>query len=156
MSHRIAERGHRGKVAALFVSDFSTRAGSLNLTAVSRVQLELTDVGHLGDAGKVDFLCELGGVVVDVVDFNVEFSVGLQLCVGVPVQHLCVEGVHGLLLPVQPLGGVNVARLLVDQEQGAGAVSGQDVPDIAISFVHVGVQLEETKKQRQLYIFVYL
>jgi len=79
------------------------------------------------------------------VDLDVELGVGLQLQVGPAVQHLGVERVHGLLLPVQPLGGVDVAGLLVDQEEAAGPVARQDVLHVAFAAVHVGVKLKHTR-----------
>lgn len=103
----------------------------------------LTNFGHFWDTGKVDLLGKLWRVVIDVMNFNVELRVGLQLFIGVAIQHLSVQRVHGLLLPVQPLGGMNIAGLLVDQEQSAGSFSCQNVLHIALAFVHVGVQLKE-------------
>lgn len=115
-----------------------------------RQQSQLTDFRHLGDAGEVDLLCELWRVVVDVVNFYVKFSVRLQLCVGVPVQHLRNECVHSFLFPVQSLGGMNVSGLLIDQEQGACPISCQNVLHVAVTFVHIGVQLKNEERHTLL------
>lgn len=103
----------------------------------------LTNFGHFWDTSKVDLLGKLWRVVIDVMNFDVELCVGLQLLIGVAIQHLSVERVHGLLFSVQPLGGMNIPRLLVDQEQSASPFSCQNVFHISLTFVHVGVQLKE-------------
>lgn len=78
----------------------------------------LTYVRHLGDSGHVQLLGKSGLVVVDVVDLNDELRLALQRLVSEAVDGFGVEDVVGLLLPVQPLGGVDVSRLLIYLKEG--------------------------------------
>lgn len=110
----------------------------------------LTNFRHFWDTGKVDLLGELRCVVIDVMNFDVELCVRLQLLICVAIQHLCVERVHCLLLSVQPLGGMNIPGLLVNQEKSACTFSCQNVFHIALTFVHVGVQLNKKQTNREI------
>lgn len=67
-----------------------------------------TDIRHLRDSGHVRVLGEPRLVVVDVVDLDDELGLTLQRLVGEAIDGFGVEDVVGLLLPVQPLGGVDV------------------------------------------------
>ena len=102
-----------------------------------------THIGHLGHTGHVEVLGEAGLVVVNVVDLDDELALALQRLVGEAVHRLGAQDVVGLLLAVQPLRGVDVARLLVDAEQGAGALTRQHVAGAAVAAVPVRVELEE-------------
>lgn len=108
---------------------------------------DLTDVGHLGDPGHVQVLGEARLVVVDVVDLDDELGLALQHLVGEAVDGLGVEDVVGLLLPVQPLGGVDVAGLLVYLEQSPRPVSRQHILDAAVTPVRVRVKLQRQKQE---------
>lgn len=75
-----------------------------------------TYVRHLGYCGAVGSVLEDRWVVVDILHSNDELGGGLQgtLCLTV-----CCRGnqtVFVLLLPIQGLGYVDVARLLVNHE----------------------------------------
>lgn len=96
-----------------------------------------TYFGHLRDMGHVWVLGEARLVVVDVVDLDDELGLALQCLVGEAIDSFGMEDVVGLLLPVQPLGGVDVPRLLVDLEQGPRPLPCQDVPHASISSVSV-------------------
>lgn len=109
-----------------------------------------TDVGHLGHLGDVRVLGEARLIVVDVVDLDDELGLALQRLVGQPVDGLGVQDVVGLLLAVQPLGGVDVAGLLVDLEQRPGALAGEDVTHAAVSSVAVRVELQNKAKAFQI------
>lgn len=109
--------------------------------------MDLTDVGHLGDPGHVQVLGEARLVVVDVVDLDDELRLALQHLVGEAVDGLGVEDVVGLLLPVQPLGGVDVAGLLVYLEQSPRPVPRQHVLDAAVAPVGVRVKLQRQKQE---------
>lgn len=100
-----------------------------------------TDVGHLWNPCHVRVLGEARLVVVDVVDLDDELGLALQRLVGETVDGLGVQDVVGLLLAVQPLGGVDVPRLLVDLEEGPRSLPCEDVPHAAVSSVPVRVEL---------------
>lgn len=68
-------------------------------------------------------------------DLDDELGLALQCLVGEAVDGFGVEDVVGLLLPVQPLGGVDVPRLLVDLEEAPRPFPGEDVPHASIPFV---------------------
>lgn len=92
---------------------------------------------------------ELWRVVVDVLDLDDELGRRFQRLVGLPVHRLGCQRVLGLLLAVQGLGGVDVARLVVDNEDGSGSFPRQDVLDVAVTRVHVRVKLsKETEKDK--------
>lgn len=94
---------------------------------------------------------ELWWVVIDVLDLDDELGRRFQRLVGLPVHRLCCQRVLGLLLAVQGLGGVNVARLVVDNEDSSGSFPRQDVLDVAVTRVHVRVELsEETGKKTKV------
>lgn len=81
-------------------------------------------------------------------DLDDELRLALQRLVGEAVHGLGVQYVVGPLLPVQPLGGVDVSGLLVYLEDAPGSVAGEDVPHAAVSAVGVRVELW-TKTQRE-------
>ncbi len=102
---------------------------------------ELTDVRHFRDSGHVRVLGESRLVVVDVVDLDDELGLTLQRLVGEAVDGFGVEDVVGLLLPVQPLGGVDVPWLLVYPEEGSRSLPCEDVPHASISSIRIWVKL---------------
>lgn len=53
-----------------------------------------------------------------------------------------MENVMRFLLPVQTLGGVDVSRYLVDDEDSARPFPAQDVSDGAVAFVWIRMQLK--------------
>lgn len=95
----------------------------------------LTDVGHLRDSGHVRVLGESRLIVVDVVDLDYELRLALQRLIGEAVDSFGVEDVVGLLLPVQPLGGVDVPRLLVYPKERPCSFPGEDVPHTSITSI---------------------
>lgn len=80
----------------------------------------LTHRRHFGNPGGVRAVQELGLIVVDVLDLDDELGLGLHGLIGEPVQRLGPERVVGLLLAIQPLGGMNIPRVLIDNENGTG------------------------------------
>lgn len=68
-------------------------------------------------------------------DLDDELRLALQRLVGEAVDGLGVEDVVGLLLPVEPLGGVDVARLLVYLEERPCSFSRQDVPRASVASI---------------------
>lgn len=78
-----------------------------------------TYVGHLRHSGAVGPLVKDRRVVIDVLHANDELGRGFQGAVRLPVGGRGDEPVLVLLFAVQRLGDVDVARLLVDHEDGA-------------------------------------
>jgi len=78
-------------------------------------------------------------IVVNVLDFDDELGRRLQGLVRVGVDDLGRQSVLGLLLAVQPLHGVNVAREFIDGEDGAGALARKDVLDVLAAHIQVCV-----------------
>lgn len=113
----------------------------LALDAVRLRNQKRTDVRHLGHGGHIRVPGEARLVVVDVVDLDDELGLALQRLISEAVDGFGVKDVVGLLLPVQPLGGVDVPRLFVDLKQGARSFSGEDVLHAAISSVSVRMKL---------------
>lgn len=113
-------------------------------------RLLLTNVGHLGHPGVVGPVQEFRRIVVDVLHLDDELGGRLQRFVGVPGHRLRRQRVLSLLLAVQRLGGVDVARVVIDDEDGSRALARQDVLDVAVARVHVGVELRGGgKRQKQ-------
>lgn len=98
-------------------------------------QKYLTNFCHLRHRCDEGSVCELGGIVINILNFNNELRLGLQGFVGIAVDGLGVENVMGFLLPVQTLGGVDVSRYLVDDEDSTRPFPAQDVSDGAVAFV---------------------
>lgn len=118
--------------------------------SIISLPISLTNIGHLGHPGVVRPMQELWWVVVDVLDLDDKLGRRFQRLVGLPVHRLGGQRVLGLLLAVQGLGGVDVARLVVDDEDGSGSFPGQDVLDVAIARVDVRVELsKETEKDKE-------
>lgn len=119
--------------------------------SITSLPILLTNIGHLRHPGVVRPVQELWWVVVDVLDLNDELGRRFQRLVGLPVHRLRRQRVLGLFLAVQGLGGVDVTRLVVDDEDGSGSFPGQDVLDVAVARVHVRVKLsKEMKKDKEL------
>lgn len=78
----------------------------------------LTHRRHLGNSGCVRAIQESGLVVVDVLNLDDELRLGLHGLVGEPVQCLGSQCVVRLLLTIQPLGGMNVPSVLINNENG--------------------------------------
>lgn len=112
-----------------------------------------TDVGHLRHAGEVRVPGEARFVVIDVVDLDDELGLALQRLVGLAVDGFGVEDVEGLLLPVQPLGGVDVPRIFINLKEGPGPLPGEDVLDAAVSPVWVRVKLRTKTRWTSLQVY---
>lgn len=106
----------------------------------------LTYLRHLRHSGEVGPVQEPGLVVIDVLDLDNELGLGLQWPVCLPVAGLGSEDVLRLNLAVQPLDGMDVACAVINGEGGSGALTRQDVPDGAVAFVHVRVELQSGEK----------
>lgn len=97
----------------------------------------LTDGGQLRHTSDGGAPPEAGLAVVDVLYLDDKLRFGLQQAVGLAVPGLSPQCVEGLLLPIKALRGVNVARQLINQEDGAGPLSRDGVLDGAVAFVGV-------------------
>lgn len=91
---------------------------------------------------------ELWTVVIDVLHRDDELGLRLLGLVGVSVDGLRLQDVEGLLLAVQPLQSADVAVILVNLKQVAGAFPRQHVLDGAVAPVRVRLELRarETRK----------
>lgn len=124
-------------------------AGSLSFEKTADLHQKkqnLTYLGHLRHSGEVGPVQKPGLIVVDVLDLDNELGLGLQWPVRLPVAGLGSEDVLRLNFAVQPLDGVDVACAVINGEGGSGALARQDVPDGAIAFVHVRVELQSGEK----------
>lgn len=97
----------------------------------------LTYVGHLRDSGHVWVLSESRLIVVDVMDLDDELRLALQCHIGEAVDGFGMEDIVGFLLSVQPLGGVDVPRLLVYPKEGASSFPCKDIPHTSITTIRI-------------------
>lgn len=95
----------------------------------SPVEAVLTNIRPLRYAAGVNLFAELGLVIVDVVEFDSELGLRLQLLPRPLVDHCGFEDVESLLLAIQAAGGVQVAIVLVNDKDAAGSFTGQNVLD---------------------------
>ena len=109
----------------------------------------LTHGGHLGHAGRVRPVQKARLVVVDVLHLDHELGLRLHGPGRGAVAGLGAQCVVGLGLAVQPLGGVDVARVLVDGEDGGGALARQHVLHLAVTPVNVRVELGGRERERK-------
>lgn len=100
-----------------------------------------TYVGHLRYSGAVGPVLEYRRVVVDVLHANDERGRGLQGTARLTVSRRGNKSILVLLLTVQRLGYMNVARAAVNHEDGAGPFPFQGVPGAAVTLVHTRVKL---------------
>lgn len=110
----------------------------------------LTDVGPLGHAADVHLLAELRLVVVDVVEFDDELGLGFQFLARLFVHHCGSEDVERLFLAVQAASGLQIAVILVEDKDGAGAFARQDVQHVAVVLVLVGLELQDRHRAKFL------
>lgn len=110
----------------------------------------LTHRRHFGNPGGVWAVQEFGFIVVDVLDLDDKLRLGLYGLVGEPVQRLGSERVVGLFLTVQPLGGMNIPRVLINNENGTCPFAWQDVFDGTISFINIRVKLVKNSCEMRL------
>lgn len=108
----------------------------------------LTYICHLRHRGAVGAFIKERRVVIDVLNPNYELRRGLQGAVCLPVGGRGDETVLVLLLTVQRLGDVDVARLLVDHKDRSRPLASQDVLCASIIPVHVRVELDERGRER--------
>lgn len=130
--------------------DLILNTNPLKSDAAQAARSLLTHRRHFGNPGGVGTVQEFGFVVVDVLDLDDELGLGLHGLVGEPVQRLGAQRVVGLLLAVQPLGGMNVASVLVDNENGTCPFARQDVLDGTISFINIRVKLVRNSWEMRL------
>lgn len=78
---------------------------------------------------------EAGLAVVDVLHLDDELRLGLQQAVGGAVPSLGPQRIEGFLLTVQPLHGMDVTCQLIDQEDGACALTRDGVLDGPVTLV---------------------
>lgn len=79
--------------------------------------VSLTHISHLGDCGCVNVLGEHWLVVIDVVDLDDEFRLGLYGSPCPSVNGLSAKDVNRFFFPVQSLRGLNVACVFIDNEE---------------------------------------
>lgn len=101
----------------------------------------LTDVGPLGYAAPVNLLTEMRLVIVDVVEFDRELRLWLQLLTCQFVDHGGPQDIKSLLLPIQAAGGVQVAIIHVNDKNGAGPLARENIPHQSIVVVLVRLEL---------------
>lgn len=101
-----------------------------------------TDVRHLRYACPVDVFGELRLVVVDVMDLDDKLGLALQRHIGDLIDGLGTQHVEGFLLPVQPLGGVDVPRVLINLKQAPRSLPSENVPHTTVASVAIGVELQ--------------
>lgn len=97
----------------------------------------LTYIRPLRYAASVDLFAKLRLVVIDVVEFDGELSFWLQFLACALVDHGGPEDVKRLLFTIQASSGVQVAIILVDDKDGAGPLTREDVLDYTIAVVLV-------------------
>lgn len=97
----------------------------------------LTDVGALWHGGSVDLFTERGLIIIDVVKFDGELCLRLQLLTRALVHNCGSEYIKRLFLTIQAAGGMQVAVILVDDEDAAGSFTRQDISDHTVAMVLV-------------------
>lgn len=130
--------------------DFILKPKPLKSDPSKHVHCLLTHRRHLGNPGSVRAIQELGLIIIDVLNLDDELRLWLHGLVGEPVQRLGAERVVGLLLAVQPLGGMNIPRVLINNENGTRPFAWQDVFDGTISFINIGVKLVKNSCEMRL------
>ncbi len=111
-----------------------------------------TYVCHLGYCGAVGSFLEDRWVVVDILHSNDELGGGLQGTLCLTVCCCGNQPVFVLLLPVQGLGYVDVARLLVNHEHWPRPLTSQHVSSASLTSVHVSVKLMRRKREGKVEI----
>lgn len=101
----------------------------------------LTHVWHLRHGNDIWSICELWGIVVDILHFDDELGLRFKRLVCPSVNSLGVEHIVGLLLPVQAFCWVDVTCGVINDKYGPSTFSSKDVLDRPITFVRIGVQL---------------
>lgn len=104
--------------------------------------LRRTYVGHLRQHGNIRFIGEDGRVVIDVLHSDDELRGRLQGSASLTVCSRCDETVLVLLLTVQRLGDMYVTCVAINNKHRSHSLSLQHVLSVAVSFVHICVQLE--------------
>lgn len=97
----------------------------------------LTDVRPLRHTPAVNLFAELRLVIVDVVEFDGELGLGLQLLTRPFVHHRGFEDIKSLFLAIQAASGMQVTVILINDEDGACPLTRQNILDYAISVVLV-------------------
>lgn len=110
----------------------------------------LTHGRHFGNSCGIGAVQEFGFIVIDVLNLDDELWLRLNGLVGEPVQGLGSKRVVGLLLAVQPLGGVNIPGILINNENGTCPFAWQDVFDGTISFINIRVKLVKNSCEMRL------
>lgn len=83
----------------------------------------LTDIRPLRYAAGVNFFAELRLIIVDVMEFDGELGLWLQLLTCPFVNHCGFEDVKSLLLTIQAASGVQVTVILIDDKDGASPLA---------------------------------
>lgn len=108
----------------------------------------LTYIGHLLHRSNVGVFGEFRLVVIDVMDFDGELRWALQVTARYFIYGFGAERVGSFLLTVQPPGGMQVARVFINDKNTARSLSCKNVPYSAIFSVLIRVQLWEAETSR--------
>lgn len=130
--------------------DLTLKPKPLKSDTAQQVHCLLTHRRHFRDPSGVRAIQEFGLIIIYVLNLDDEFRLGLHGFVGEPVQRLGSERVVGLLLAIQPLGGVNIPRVLINNENGTCPFAWQDVFDGTISFINIRVKLVKNSCEMRL------
>lgn len=99
--------------------------------------ISLTDIRHFWNSSCVNLLGEYWFIVVDVMDLDDEFRLGLYRSPCLSVNSLSSKDVNWLFLPVQPFGGLYVACVFIDNEEISCSISWKDIFKWSISSILV-------------------
>lgn len=99
--------------------------------------ISLTDVRHFGNGGRVNLLGKYWFIVVDVMDLDDELRLRLHGSPCPSVYSLSSKDVNGFFFPVQPLGGLYVPCVFIDNEEISCSISWKDIFKWSISSILV-------------------
>lgn len=85
--------------------------------------ISLTDIRHFGNSGRVNLLGEYWFIVIDVMDLDDEFRLGLHGSPCFSVYSLSSKYVNRFFFPVQPLCGLYVPCVFIDNEEISCSIS---------------------------------
>lgn len=89
----------------------------------------LTDIRPLRYTASVNVFAELRLIIIDVMEFDGELSLWLQLLTCPFVNHCGLEDIKSFLFPIQAASGMQVTIILIDDKDGAGPLTGQNILD---------------------------
>lgn len=101
------------------------------------VKAVLTNIRPLRYAAGVNFLAELRFVIIDVMKFDDELGLRLQLVTRPLVDNSGPERIKRLLLAVQAACSVQVTVILINDKEGTCTLTREDILHRPITAVHV-------------------